>query len=669
MMATGVRPGRGQRGSVLLVSLIFIFIITLLGFALFNLGVVESRLVRTSETDTRVFEIAQTGVERALAALRQTINAEGSWASGLSAICDGGTHRGCSDAAFHPAATSYLSNFTFDGGTYAVEFMQATAESLSVPCTPDPGATSDVDAAKKICKDLMFVRATGTLTNSPDGYSRNRSIQLLAKAAVGSCLICGGITAHAPTGQPINGNVKIAGSIHITGLDGTASLSLGGGAGQSNSYAKLDDLTSLQRLAPLPLVCPVGRSCSGSSGLVESLGATLKVAQPVNTPAVTLSGGASLGQSGDQTYSADATRTGKGPLDGILVADGCTMPCSDNFTGVSLNSNTFVDDNNITKPYPGTPPTFPRLTDPWDVGGVHYDHFACPQGSSCTAPGTPSTAEFFVSRAANAMTNPNTALRDSLGFTSGLTDATLPFEVPVTFVNLSGATVNGKVCWDRSKPTLPAGVSTPPAGLPRRTLEFGVPDCNTPTPPSNPMLLYFPSSTPATTGFNVQRAGGPTDYNFRGAAIVVTNGLVQIEEIWQSCQTTGAGTPCQGHLFTRDASLTVLTTGDMNLGKSTSNVARIMGLFYAAGTFASQRQTNIVGSITAFRLCFAGGSAPCSSGGNVPSFFEVLPDANNLITTISSGARFTVVSVARFWVECKRAPGTDLPSGLCDYRP
>ena len=190
-MATGVRPERDERGSVLLVSLIFIFIITLLGFALFNLGTVESRLVRTSETDARVFEITQTGVERALAALRQTINADGSWASGPAAICDGGTHRGCSDGAFHPAATTYLGNFAFDGGTYAVEFMQATAESLSVPCAPDPGAISDVNAAKKICKDLMFVRATGTLTNTPDGYSRSRTIQLLAKAAMASCFAQG----------------------------------------------------------------------------------------------------------------------------------------------------------------------------------------------------------------------------------------------------------------------------------------------------------------------------------------------------------------------------------------------------------------------------------------------------------------------------------------------
>ena len=48
MMATGVRPERDERGSVLLVSLIFIFIITLLGFALFNLGTVESRLAESS---------------------------------------------------------------------------------------------------------------------------------------------------------------------------------------------------------------------------------------------------------------------------------------------------------------------------------------------------------------------------------------------------------------------------------------------------------------------------------------------------------------------------------------------------------------------------------------------------------------------------------------------
>src|SRR2546428_8626752 len=233
-MTTRWGPTRDERGSALLISLIIIFVTTLLGLALFQLGGVESRLVFTSQTDARVFEIAQAGVERALGALRQTISSDGSWASGPDAICTGGTHRGCSDAAFHPAASAYISSLSFDDGTYTIEFMQARAETLSVPCTPDPSVTSDVDGTKKICKDLMFVRATGTLTNAPAGYSRSRTIQLLVQRTLANCLICGGITAHAATGLPINGNVRIAGSIQITGAEGTSSLSLGGNAGQTN---------------------------------------------------------------------------------------------------------------------------------------------------------------------------------------------------------------------------------------------------------------------------------------------------------------------------------------------------------------------------------------------------------------------------------------------------
>ena len=83
------------------------------------------------------------------------------------------------------------------------------------------------------------------------------------------------------------------------------------------------------------------------------------------------------------------------------------------------------------KPFSGIQPVFPRLTDSARVAGVQYGHFACPQGSSCTAPGTPSTAEFFVSRAANVMdlTQCPTCgpIIASLGSTTGLTDSTAAF--------------------------------------------------------------------------------------------------------------------------------------------------------------------------------------------------------------------------------------------------
>src|SRR5262249_7853901 len=159
-----------------------------------------------------------------------------------------------------------------------------------------------------------------------------RTIQLLVQARQipGTCLICGGLTGSAATGTPILGNVNIAGSIQIAGTEGTTSLQLGGGSQQTNSYATLDS-QSLARVAVLPKVCPIGAPNCNSSNLVESLGATLKISRPTNIPAVSLSGGSQLGRNGTQTYTADGTRKGKGPLDGIFVANGCNMPCTDSF--------------------------------------------------------------------------------------------------------------------------------------------------------------------------------------------------------------------------------------------------------------------------------------------------------------------------------------------------
>ena len=115
----------------------------------------------------------------------------------------------------------------------------------------------------------------------------------------------------------------------------------------------------------------------------------------------------------------------------------------------------------------------------------------------------------------------------------------------------------------------------------------------------------------------------------------------------------------------------------MNLGKSASNIDRIMGLFYAGGTVTSRKQTKTIGSITGRQLCFghadpdACGEDPSPPGGQVPSFFQVIPDANNLVTTITSGGQFTVVSYQRYWVECKRTPGItpawETSHELCDY--
>src|SRR6266508_5650267 len=104
-MTTRFEPAENERGSALLMSLVLIFVMTVLGLALFDLGVVESRLVATSQADARALEIAQAGVERALRNLQTTYNADRSWASGSPALCSGVGHRGCSDDSFRPADT------------------------------------------------------------------------------------------------------------------------------------------------------------------------------------------------------------------------------------------------------------------------------------------------------------------------------------------------------------------------------------------------------------------------------------------------------------------------------------------------------------------------------------------------------------------------------------
>jgi hypothetical protein len=677
-------------GNAILATLVLAFVMTLLGLALLDLGLLENRLATASYTERRAFEIAQAGLERALDGLQRTMVAEeglglaqgwhnGSTEAGATTpMCEGG----CVATEFRlvNTTTPYLANFGLNHGQYAIAFKLLTVTEAggnpygqSCRC-PNPDPVTGVCPGADLCADLIFVRSTGTLAGPPAGYTASRTIQSLVRA-VSTSVFAGGITAGSPSGSPLHGNVKVAGSIHIIGDPGTAAIVWGGGAGQRNNWAELD-AASLARLTPLPLVCPPGRSCSTDTNRVESLSAELRVALPKSAPAVTLSGSADLGQGGDSASYGVPARRGKGPLDGIRVADGCAMPCTDNFSGVSLGSNTFVDGDNLTKPYPGTPPAFPVLTDPTAVAGgtpPAYEHYACVHGSSCHPGGTALPAgEFFLNHAYQVGAAPATdgVLSASLGSATGLRDDTAGFRVPVTWVNKAGTAVVGEVCWRReSLPLALRGGSLPPPD----TLEFGVGTCETATPPSNPMLLYMNYNGNAN-GFTIDRHGGPVAYNYRGAAIVLTTGVVKIEEALQTVCTTPAGSPpCAGARFPEHQLLAVLTPNRMEIGKSNANIDRVMGLFYTSADFYSEKQTNIVGTITAHRFCFAGGGCPLSAGGNVPSFFQVPDDMRRLPSELfhGSGAAWTVSPVARFWLECRGDASPVVPptvSGVCGYQ-
>ena len=680
------RVAGNERGSVLLISLVLVAIITLLGLALFDLAQIETELTLASQTDARVFEIAQAGLERAMDRLLRTMTAEGatagtraSWANGstvggtTTALCTGGSVPGsnCDTTQYQPVNSAYLTNMNFpSGGSYTVEFMLITAsdavngQPFNVPggCLLPPGApTTDP------CENVILIRSTGTLSDAPAGYSRSRTLQALVKAS-GSSIFGGGITAGSAGTGSIRGNARIYGSIHVLGPS-SAALSFGGSSGQFNNWFDLSTssagLAALARLRPLPLVCPTGLSCPTDANRVYSLGAKLLVASPVDQ-AVDAGGSATLGTTSNTgTYHTPA-RAGLGPLNEVRVGDGCAMPCDDatgSFTSGTTGRVHVVDDN-ITRPYPGVAPSFPLMTDPTTIGATSYLHYACVTGSSCF--GASSSQEFFVSRARNVMAGCCPEIAGSLGSVVGLTDATPAFSNSFTYTDRNNVVQTAEVCWMRT-----TGTNLPPNAL---TLEFGSPTCATPSTPANPILIYMPSATPTTTGFKIDRNGGPTVYDFRGAAVIVTNGLAKIEEALQSC---GASGPCAGQTFPENHMLGLLTTGQMEIGLDNSGIDVVMGLFYTSGIFYSKKQTNILGTASAMKFCFGGAGSgegcPAGTGAQVPSFFQVPQDPNTLPEELflGGGVTWSIATVPNYWMECRRGPADatlpTTPTGVCSY--
>jgi hypothetical protein len=654
-----------ERGSALVISMVLILLMTLLGLALLDLGALENRMAASSQLDARAFETAQAGIERGMrellnAYLSDTPGAE-SWADGTPA-CGGA----CTASQYRAVA---LSNATLPGaGTYAVEVKLLTGnEAAGAPYGQACSLVTPGDP-NSLCKDLAFVRATGTVSGSAGGggapdYTAARTIQVLARATSGSAVL-NGIVAGTPGGQSMQGNVRIAGTINILGdVSGAVpALAFTGDAGQRNNWADLDG-PSLSRLTPLPLVCPPGRTCASpctTADCVESLGAQLLIARPTSIPAVDLGGAAALGQPGDSgSYGAPA-RKGKGPLDGAFVADGCVMPCTDNYTGGS----SVYSDNGITKPYPANPPPpFPLLTDPVQIGGTQYNHFACPNPvGSCN----PANA-YMNTHAANFTTD----LSGTTGSASGLRDNTASFQTAVrTFTNRSGATRWGQICWNTGTELLTFAVyavnpganpmCAPIGGSMSPACPAGVPSC-----PLDPLLVYLDD------GFKIERQGGPTEMSYAGAAVITTTGgaaaaePVKIEETFQSL--CGAA-PCTGERFPENNALSILTFANMELGKDTANIDRIMGYFYTQQDFVAQKQTNIVGGVASYRFCFGGGCG--FPGGNVPRVFHVPADPRLLpeeLSAVGGGRRWSVGYVPRFWLVCR--PGTlpSTPTGICGY--
>ena len=382
----------------------FAVILSLLGFALFDLAALESRLVMGSEADYRALEIAQAGMERAVHQLLldlcggspscATVPPDASWADGSPAAL---TSVGppSFDAVLIGSTAALGGSFGGEtySGTYEVRLAnlsQADAAAIGVSCSANPAGN---------CTDVIYVRSQGTFL-SGIATSVTRTIQAVVRAGASS--FGDGIIAGSPASGTISGNAEIHGSLHVLpcGSSPCTSLVFNGGAGMRNNYNGL--ASNRQNFIPrLPqITCPGGTQCAGF--VVETLDASVRMAKPDDGTIDIGSNAITIGESGTGSTNGVTGVKGKPTMDGVYLGNGCqSADCSDQV--LSRPQNVYTD-RPIRDYDVRPPPSFPLLDAPITVFSRTYDDYAACSGAGvCNVSGAVVSGtgnDFFISHAA-----------------------------------------------------------------------------------------------------------------------------------------------------------------------------------------------------------------------------------------------------------------------------
>lgn len=309
-----------EKGSMLAMALIFLLIFTLMGFGLINLSAVDAIEVVHVDRSIQAFWVAEAGLSRALYSLRMDFvnDLDPSLADGdINGLSCGPDNN---DFYTIPYPTNSVGN-----GTYVVEMKNF--------------AGSDKEA---------WVKSTGTV----DGTSRTIQVYLGVenKNIWNNAIFAGEVSDSSQ--NLINGNVTIAGSVHILGTSygpGDVALDMSGGATIINNYEPVDPVL-LDIMPDCPQVWFNGET-------VDSLSAQVKV------------------QSG--TILIDSSAAGIGDVDVPGNQYKETVDAvyqNDGYTGSHGASEVFSD-NGPDTPYFGEEHyvPFPSLDDPYLGYDSHYD--------------------------------------------------------------------------------------------------------------------------------------------------------------------------------------------------------------------------------------------------------------------------------------------------------
>ena len=548
-----------RRGMALLTALIFIAVTVLVLVSLMGRYTQQRLQVDRFEDAYLVFEAAEAAREQCVAEIE---NAEEGiiGLDGWTPVFDDGGNLvlpAFDDPDVVPASMATMPDIRYIGYAY--------------PWFGDGRDSDGNGAVDDIGEFGMFSIHTAAISDRVGDVRQIESVYSSEDLNVWNNAIFGGT---GQTGNLVNGNVSIHGSVHLLGDDlpagGVAvqAMDLSGGALISNNYNGMPAALEV-RVPPLPT-----RIYGGET--VETLNTKVRVRNGL----VGISGNAHIGQ-------AQAAGSGvKGPVDGTFNNDGWTgnSVTPDGGRGIPFPSR-FYSDNGHTARYDlGNRVPMPYLDDDWRE----------PDGTRVMDPdtGTWYTHETYFTEV---------LLADPVNETDGIRTGNIVLNV----YDKKGTAVYWNATTNQYL-TGAAAVSATP-GVNDDYLKFN--------PATNTLLMNGQIRINGNLSF--VGSGNDTKINYSGRAAFLVDGTVTIDTDLLACNN---GNPANTvNCFPVNNIIGIMSTGDMMVG-STSQLS-MMGAFYSEGACITEKQSNILGTFVANYF---------NMGKNVPSIFQVPELARNL---------------------------------------
>ena len=578
-------------------GLMLVFVMTILGLALFNVARLDARLKLDSQTSVQALEIAEAGLERGLHLFYLEFTCGPLVTSPITAancanppanpnyITDNKLARislatACPASLLPDGATGFkqlVLNQTFAGGTY------------TVCIRPDPDAPTNQLKAQLRSRGVLTA-ITGTAAHI---------VQINATAIVTANKPHAPFAIGGPTGGAFRGGARIAGSLQFVKCPGAGCVAanFSGNSGIQNNYNGLN--AGLHDRIPWKYA---------DNTTVNTLGAVLKVKEgeiqvTANSACVggPESGGGSCGNTPPQDTLSGVYSSGT-----WSGSQGRCSPAQGGLNGATTTNSRCNVWTSAQGAYPpGEPAAIPLLSDSTIIDGVGYRCFFNPPGSTCPTstdpvPGGTNFPEYFYASAwrvdasrgdAGCDINVTGTAADCTTVLTALQTAATPdFGAgPVLALPIKTAACTRQGATDATSCTLriAAGqiVGTIDGSPIRPDLE-----------PINVYLKRLGTAPAATPTLKTSPVNAVTDNNmyYQGKVIVVADnsagtpafeidtGLLSdttVNQTWAGC---GSGAyPC-GYPYPANHFLGMLTTGDIKLGAG--GARNILATFFAANT-------------------------------------------------------------------------------------